>query len=107
MLSGPLSGVAWDESPLSLITSWSGYYDSQACELDIQAATRGGVRKKAGGQRETNPSYVQSNWRSAGHWGGGGGLGGDWRGRQADPNRSQRCPTTSKFKLLDSSSFLF
>lgn len=88
MLSGPFSGVAWDESPLSLITSWSGCYDSQACELDIQVATRGGVWKKAGGQWETNSSYVLTNWRSAGHWVEWGRAGG-WcagQGRQADHN---------------------
>lgn len=45
-----LSGVAWGESPLSFTTSWPGHYDSQAFELDIQAATRGGVGKKASGQ---------------------------------------------------------
>lgn len=50
VLSGSFSGVARGESPLSLTASWPGRYDSQARELDIQAATRGGVRKKAGGQ---------------------------------------------------------
>ena len=52
MLSGSFSGVARGESPLSLTASQPGHYDSQACELDIQAATRGEVQKKTGGQWE-------------------------------------------------------
>ena len=101
VLSGPSSGVAWSESPLSFTTSWPGHCDSQALEPDIQAATRGGVWKKASGQWATvQLGYVRSNWRSAGPWGG---EKGKHMGEgTADPNGSRRFPATSSLRRLDS-----
>lgn len=63
--------AASDESPLSLTASWSGHDDSQAPEIDIQAATRGGFQKKT--REIVALGEVGSNWRCAGHWGGGDG----------------------------------
>lgn len=71
VLSVPFSGAASDESPLSLTASWSGHDDSQAPEIDIQAATRGGIQKKT--REIVVLGEVGSNWRCAGHWGGGDG----------------------------------
>ncbi|XP_049495881.1 uncharacterized protein LOC125929036 [Panthera uncia] len=94
-------GVAWSESPRSFTTSWPGHCDSQALEPDIQAATRGGVWKKASGQWATvQLGYVRSNWRSAGPWGG---EKGKHMGEgMADPNRSRRFPATSNLRRLNS-----
>ena len=98
VLSGSFSGVARGESPLSLTASQPGHYDSQACELDIQAATRGEVQKKTGGQWEAVILAISGVI---------GGLPGAGEGKHMGRGQqllteAENYPTTSDFRCLDS-----
>ena len=86
MLSDPFSGVARDESPLSVTTSQPGHSDSLAPQIDIEGAARGEGQKKTRKNSSTRLGWERlEGYRALG------------RGRRpahgrgpADSNRSQR-----------------
>lgn len=94
VLSGPFSGVTWDESPLSLTISWPGHYDSQARELDTQ---RWGPQES---RWAVGDSCTSINWRLPGHWGGGDGK--HMRKGQQILTEARDSPATANFGHLNS-----
>ena len=89
MLSDPFSGVARDESPLSVTTSQPGHSDSLAPQIDIEGAARGEGQKKTRKNSSTRLGWERlEGYRGGGgsqHMGGGQQILTEARGDQPPP----------------------